>query len=105
MRLGGAGRGAGAGGTLDRAEVEPPSFREAFESRQNVTCRSHIPGFFLHPDDFARVGMRLDGGGNFRARERGELVEKENGGRRCPVLSARTAGRAEAPVATQTIAT
>src|SRR5437879_13091532 len=90
MRLGGAGRGAGAGGTLDRAEVEPPGFREAFEPRQNVTSRSHVPGFFLHPNDLARVGMFLEGSGNFRARQRVELVEKENGGTR--VLAAAAFG-------------
>src|SRR5258707_13976968 len=78
MRLGGARCRAGAGGTLDAAKVEPPGFREAFESRQNITCRTHISRFFLHPDDFARVGMLVDGGGNFRARQRVELVQKEN---------------------------
>src|SRR5260370_2787727 len=78
MRLGGARCRAGAGGTLDGAKVEPSGFREAFESRQNITCRTHISRFFLHPDDFARVGMLVDGGGNFRARQRVELVQKEN---------------------------
>src|SRR5258708_12457176 len=90
MGLGGAGCRAGAGGTLDRAKVEPPGFREAFESRQNITCRAHVSGFFLHPDNLARVGMLLDGGGNFRARKGVELVEKENSCIR--VLTAPTVG-------------
>src|SRR5260370_2072151 len=80
MGLGGAGCRAGAGGTLDRAKVEPPGFREAFEPRQNITCRAHVAGFFLNPDNLARVGMLRDGGGNLRARQRVELVKKENGG-------------------------
>src|SRR5229473_2771007 len=80
MRLGGAGRRAGARGTLDGAKIEPSGLREAFESRQNVTCRAHISRLFLNPDNFSRVGMLFDGGGNFRARQRVELVEKEYGG-------------------------
>src|SRR5258708_35607382 len=78
MRLGGARRRTGTRGTLDRPKVEPPGFCKAFKSRQNITCRTHISRFFLHPDDFARVGMLVDGGGNFRARQRVELVQKEN---------------------------
>src|SRR5260370_42071393 len=80
MGLGGAGCRAGAGGTLDRANVEPPGFREAFEPRQNIACRAHVAGFFLNPDNLARVGMLGEGGGNFRTRQRVELVEKEDGG-------------------------
>src|SRR5260370_40814717 len=80
MGLGGAGCRAGAGGTLDRGKVEPPGFREAFEARQNITCRAHVAGFFLNPDNLARVGMLRDGGGNFRPRQGGELVKKEKGG-------------------------
>src|SRR5258708_39658369 len=78
MRLGGARCRTGTRGTLDRPKVEPPGFCKAFKSRQNITCRTHISRFFLHPDDFARVGMLVDGGGNFRARQRVELVQKEN---------------------------
>src|SRR5260370_16233548 len=92
MRLRGAGCRAGACGTLDGAKVEPPGFRGALESRENVPCRSHVPGFFLHPDDFARVGMFLEGSGDFRARQRVELVKKENGGIR--VLAAAAFGAA-----------
>src|SRR4029077_7375024 len=80
MRFGGACGWAGAGGTLDRTEVEPPSFCDAFESGQYIACRTHVAGLFLNPDTLSRVGMLLDGGGDFRARQRVELVEKENGG-------------------------
>src|SRR5260370_5079499 len=86
MGLCGASCRAGAGGTLNRAKVEPLGFREAFEPRQNITCRAHVSRFLLHPDNLARVGMPLDGGGNFRARQRVELIKKENGG--SPVLAA-----------------
>src|SRR3989442_5381627 len=92
MRLGGASCWAGASGTFDRAEVEAPGLREAFESRQNITCRAHVSWFFLHPDNLARFGMLLDGSSNFCARQRVELIEKENGGSR--VLTA-AAVRAE----------
>src|SRR5260370_29318275 len=54
------------------AKVEPSGFREAFESRQNITCRTHISRFFLHPDDFARVGMLVDGGGRSEERRVGK---------------------------------
>src|SRR2546427_12659840 len=90
MRLGGASCRAGASGTFDRAEVEAPGLREAFESRQNITCRAHVSWFFLHPDNLARFGMLLDGSSNFRARQRVELIEKENGG--SPVLTAAAFG-------------
>src|SRR5260370_29099661 len=80
MRLGGAGCRAGAGGTLDRTKVEPPSFCDALEPWHNITRRAHVGGFFLHPDNFSRVGMLFDGCGNFRAWQRVELVEKEDGG-------------------------
>src|SRR6267378_1061246 len=80
MGLGGAGGRTGAGRAFDRAKVEPPGFCESFESRQNITRRAHVAGFFLNPDYLARIGMFCDGGGNFRARQRIELVEKENGG-------------------------
>src|SRR6266436_2356420 len=80
MSLCGASSRAGAGGTLNRAKVEPLGFREAFEPRQNITCRAHISRFLLYPDNLSRVGMLVDGGCNFRARQRVELVEKENGG-------------------------
>src|SRR5258708_10840408 len=104
MRLRGAGCGAGACGTLDGAKVEPPGFREALESRQNVACRSHVPGFFLHPDDFARVGMFFEGSGAFRARHRVQLVKKENGGIGVLVLGARRAGDAAAAFSAQLVA-
>src|SRR5260370_36314130 len=80
MRLGGARRGAGAGGTLDRTEIESSSFCNAFKPRQYITCRAHISWFFLNPNDLTRVGMLLDGSGDFRAQQRVELVQKENGG-------------------------
>src|SRR5260370_27305261 len=90
MRLGGASCGTGAGGALDRTEVKPPGFRESFESRQNITRSAHVAGLFLNPDNLARVWMLLNGGGNFRARQRVELVEKENG--RICVLTAAAFG-------------
>src|SRR5258705_3829839 len=80
MGLGGAGCRAGAGGTLDRANAESPCLCEAFEPRQNISRCAHVARLFLHPYDLSRVGMLRDGGGNFRARQRVELVEKENGG-------------------------
>src|ERR1700732_3334562 len=80
MGLGGARCRAGAGGTLDRANVEPPGLCDTFEPRQNVSYCAHVAGLFLNPDNLARVGMLGDGGGNLRARQRIELVEKENGG-------------------------
>src|SRR5260221_1894177 len=104
MRLGGAGCRAGAGGTLDRPKVEPPGFCEAFKSRQNVTCGAHVAGFFLNPDNLAGVRMLIDGGGNFRSRERVELVEKENGGTPVLVLGARSAGDTAAAFCTQLLA-
>src|SRR5713101_8627407 len=94
MRLGGARCRAGAGGALDRPKVEPSGFRKAFESRQNITCRAHVAGFFLDPDNLSSVGMLVDGSGDFRARQRVELVEKENGGVGVLVLGARRAGDA-----------
>src|SRR4029077_19482592 len=80
MSLGRAGSRAGARGTLDGAEVEIPGFGDAFESRQDITCRPHVARLFLYPNNLARVGMLVEGGGNFGARQRVELVEKENGG-------------------------
>src|SRR5258708_35723012 len=80
MGLGGACCRAGAGGTLDRGNAEPPCLCETFEPRQNMPHRAHVAGLFLYPDNLSRVGMLRDGGGNFRARQRVELVEKENGG-------------------------
>src|SRR5438094_8868764 len=80
MGLGGACCRTRTGGTLDGPEVESPGFRDTFESRQNITCCAHVAGFLLHPDNLARVGMLVDGRGNFRARQRVELVEKEDGG-------------------------
>src|SRR2546423_9118665 len=41
---------------------------------------AHIFGLFLDPDDFASVRVLVDGGGNFRARQRIELVEEKNRG-------------------------
>src|SRR5258708_38036252 len=90
MRLGGASCRTGAGGALDRTEVKPPGFRESFEPRQNITRSAHVAGLFLNPDNLARVWMLLNGGGNFRARQRVELVEKENG--RICVLTAAAFG-------------
>src|SRR2546423_1361574 len=42
--------------------------------------RAHIFGLFLDPDDFAGVGVLFDGGGDFRAWQRIELVEEKNRG-------------------------
>src|SRR5205814_9938438 len=80
MGFGGACCGARTGGALDGPEVESPGFREAIESRQDVARCTHVAGFFLNPDNLARVGMLVDGCGNFRARQRVELVKKENSG-------------------------
>src|SRR5437867_1976615 len=80
MGLGGTGCRAGAGGALDRPEVEPPGLRDTFKSGQDVTRCSHVAGFLLHPNNLARVGMLVDGRGNFRAGQRVELVEEENSG-------------------------
>src|SRR5260370_8857272 len=77
MGLCGASCRAGAGGTLNRAKVEPLGFREAFEPRQNITCRAHISRFLLYPDNLPRVGMLVDAGCNFRARPRCELIRKQ----------------------------
>src|ERR1700674_505780 len=90
MGLGGSGGRASAGGTLDRAKVEPPGFRYAFESRQNKAGRAHVAGLFLNPNDFSRIGMLRDGCVDFRARQRVELVEEEN--RRAGVLTAAAFG-------------
>src|SRR5439155_16594746 len=79
MGLGGAGCRARTGGTLDGPEVESSGLREAFESRQDVSRCPHVSRFFLNPDNLARVGMLVDGRGDFRARQRIELVEKEDG--------------------------
>src|SRR5260370_24926118 len=78
MGLGGAGCGAGAGGTLDRANAESPCFCDTFEPRQNVSQCAHVGRLFLHPDDLACVGMLRDGGGNLHAWQGVKLVEKEN---------------------------
>src|SRR5258708_11145051 len=80
MRLGGTRCRAGAGGALDRAEVEPSRFGDAFEPRQNISGSAHVAGLFLNPDNLARVRMLLDGSDNLRARQRVELVKKENRG-------------------------
>src|SRR6266852_4463547 len=80
MRLGGASCRAGAGGTLDPANAEPPGFREAFEPGQDVSHRAHVAGLFLDPDNLTGAGMLRDGSSYFCARQRVELVEEENGG-------------------------
>src|SRR5712692_11736665 len=90
MRLGGASGRTGAGGTLDPANAEPPRFRQALESRQDLSHRAHVAGLFLDPDNLARFGMLRDGSANFCARQRVELVEEENGGVR--VLTAAAFG-------------
>src|SRR5437016_9035894 len=90
MGLGRAGGRAGAGGTLDRAKREPSGLREPFAPRHDVTCRAHVTGFFLNPHHLARLGMLGDSRGNFRARQRVQLIQKENGGIR--VIAAATLG-------------
>src|SRR5258707_12048619 len=42
--------------------------------------RAHVFWFFLDPDDFAGVGMLVDGGGNFRAQQRVQLIQENNRG-------------------------
>src|SRR5260370_18180524 len=42
--------------------------------------RAHVFRFFLDPDDFSSVGMRVDGGGNFWAQQRIELIQENNRG-------------------------
>src|SRR6266436_7954759 len=42
--------------------------------------RAHVFWFFLDPDDFAGVGMLVDGGGNFRAQQRVKLIQENNPG-------------------------
>src|SRR5579859_3274035 len=42
--------------------------------------RAHIFRLFLNPDDFAGVGMLGDGGREFRAQQRVELIEEDNRG-------------------------
>src|SRR5258708_33270748 len=95
MGLSGARCRAGASGTLDRANAEPPGLCDTFEPRQNVPHCAHVARLFLDPHDLAHVGMLRDGGGDFRARQRVELVQKENGG--IAVLTA-------APLLAQTLA-
>src|SRR4029077_18991525 len=80
MGFRGASSWAGAGGSLDRAKVELPGFRDAFEPRQNITRGAHITGFFLNPHDLAGMGMPVEDRVTFRARQRVKLVEKENSG-------------------------
>ena len=84
----GAGGGAGAGGALDAQDGSAAG--EAFEARQHEGERAHVGGLFLHPDEFARVGVAVHFGGEFRFRERIKLLEKNDRG--CSVLPALSLG-------------
>ena len=80
MGLGGASGGAGAGGALDGANAEILRLRNAFQAREHVEQRAHVGGLFLDPDDFAGVGMRVDGSGNFGFGQRIKLIQEKDGG-------------------------
>src|SRR5215469_7602925 len=74
-----SGRGTGAGGTLYRTDPYIARLRDTFESRQDVEQSAHVRWLFLHPDDFAGIGVRSNRGGDFVLRQRIELVEEEDG--------------------------
>src|SRR5216684_3383156 len=76
----GAGRGAGAGRTLNRAHLQAFALHELPYSGHNKKMRTHIFWLFLDPDDFPCVGMLVDGRGNFRTQQWVELIEKDNRG-------------------------
>src|ERR1700686_3647469 len=78
--FGGAGGGAGAGRALDGAKFQTFALHQLADARHYEEMRAHIFRFFLNPDDFAGVGMLVDGGGEFRAQQRVELVEENNRG-------------------------
>src|SRR5258708_1787410 len=78
--FGGAGGGTGAGRTLDRTEIHATFLRDLRQAGHDVEKRTHVAGLFLNPDDFAGIRMGRKGGGDFRARERIELVEKQDCG-------------------------
>src|SRR6266852_1236693 len=76
----GAGRGAGAGRTLNRAHLQAFALHELPYSGHNKKMRTHIFWLFLDPDDFPCVGMLVNGRGNFRTQQWVELIEKDNRG-------------------------
>src|SRR5713226_28940 len=79
MRFGGPGGRAGAGRALHGSNAKANILCQALETRKYVAEGAHVARLFLNPDDFARVGMLGDGGGDFGARQGVQLVEKENG--------------------------
>lgn len=78
MGFGRAGGRAGAGGTFYGAQANIFGLGNAFEPRKNVEESAHVGGFFLDPHDFADIGMRADGSGDFVFRERVELIQEKN---------------------------
>jgi len=78
--FGRAGGRAGAGGTLNGTDAEILGLGDALEARKNIEQGAHVGGLFLNPDNFAGVGMRVNGGGDFGFRERIELIKEEHGG-------------------------
>ena len=59
--FGGAGSGAGTGGTLHGTNSEIVGLGQAFKAREYVEECSHVGRLLLDPDDFAGVGMLSDG--------------------------------------------
>src|SRR6516225_8864879 len=90
MCLRGARGGARTGSTLDRAHTQTTGFGYTFEARQHVACSSHVSGFFLHPNNLARIRMLSDRGGYFSAGHGVKLVQEENS--RAGVLAATAFG-------------
>src|SRR5580700_741754 len=76
-----AGCRTGAGRTLHGTYTEVFRLGDALKTRQNIEERAHVGWFFLHPDDFTRVRMFVDGGGDFRLGQRIKLIQKKDGGR------------------------
>src|SRR5271169_4146825 len=76
--FGGASGGAGAGGALHRADANVLGLSNALETRQNVEERAHVGRLLLDPDDFAGVGMGVNGGRNLGFGQWVELVQEKD---------------------------
>jgi hypothetical protein len=77
-----AGRGTGAGRTLHGAHTKILGLGDALKTRQNIEESAHVRGLFLDPDNFTRIPMRINRGGDFILGERIELIQEEDRGGR-----------------------
>ena len=76
MRFGGTGGGAGGGGSLDAENL--PVTGDPAQAGHDEGERAHVRRLLLHPDNFARGGMRFDSGFEVGFGPGVELVEEED---------------------------